>query len=86
MVLVATYAGEILKCSKTSALTFNSKKYSVLKIVLIMRIYMSFSPKVFPNVCVLIHLPIVLPLCYHFRIKTWNAKELGRLSLKGKKK
>ena len=69
MSLAAIYAREMLKHSKPSALTFNSKKYSILKIVLFISVYMVCFPKLFPSICALIRFPIVLPLCYHSGIK-----------------
>lgn len=78
------YLREILKHGKLFTLTFNSKKYFVLKIVLVISIYIGCFPKLFPNVCTLIHFPVVLFLCYHSGIRTWNTKELDRFSLKWK--
>lgn len=84
MSLAAIYAGEMLKHAEPSARTFSSKKHSVLKIVLVISIFMGYFPKLFPNVCLLICYPVVLFICYHSGVKTWNAKDLGGFSLKGK--
>lgn len=86
MSLATISVREILKHDKLFALTFNSKKYFVLKNVLVISIYIGCFPKLFPNVCTLIHFPVVLFLCYHSGIRTWNTQELDRFSLKWKQK
>lgn len=44
MFLVAIHSGEMLKYSNSPVLTFNSNKYSILKIASVISIYMGFSP------------------------------------------
>lgn len=85
MSLASIYIGELLKHAKPSAL--HSIQWNILyyNIFLVISIYMGDFLKLFANVCALILLPAVLPLCTHSGIKIWNTKELGIFSLKGKK-
>lgn len=72
MSLATIYAGEMLKHAKPFVLTFSSKKYSVLEIILVISIYGLF-PKIISKCMCPNTFPcsfIALFLCYHSGMRT----------------